>query len=136
MPLVDEMEASLQRERVKGMHLISKSFYLRQIKLTYSCSAPRNISEKHIFINKYQTGVYRCKNIIWSSDKQGLLFHTWLVLRHTNRDRFPCWQKCAQTRGNSVLCVSRSVEGVGREDQTKAKTTLFLASVSIILCVF
>ena len=34
MPLVIKMEVSIQRERGKGMHHISKSIYLRQIKLT------------------------------------------------------------------------------------------------------
>ena len=37
--LFDEMNASLHRERGKGMHHISKSIYLRQIKVTDSCSA-------------------------------------------------------------------------------------------------
>ena len=45
--LVDEMKASLQRERGEEMHHISKSIYLRQIKLTYSYSASQNLSEKH-----------------------------------------------------------------------------------------
>ena len=46
MPLVDEMNASLQREKGKGMHNIPKSIYLRQIKLTDLCSASQNLLEK------------------------------------------------------------------------------------------
>ena len=34
IPLVDEMKASLQRERAKGIHPIPKSMYLEQLKLT------------------------------------------------------------------------------------------------------
>ena len=40
------MNASLPRERGKGMHHISKSIFLRQIKLKDSCSASQNLSEK------------------------------------------------------------------------------------------
>ena len=56
MPLVDEMNASLQRERRKGMHYISKSIYLRQVKVTDPCSASQNLSEKHIYMSRYETG--------------------------------------------------------------------------------
>ena len=54
---VDEMNASLQRERGKGMHHVSKSIYLRQIKLTDSCSASHNLSEKRIHIFQCETSV-------------------------------------------------------------------------------
>ena len=59
MPLFDEMNASLQRERGKGMHHISKSIYLRQIKDTDSCSASQNLSEKYIYMPQCdcETGV-------------------------------------------------------------------------------
>ena len=56
MPLFDEMNASLQRERGKGMH-ISKSIYLLQIKVTDSCSAFQNLSEKYIYMSQCETGV-------------------------------------------------------------------------------
>ena len=47
----DKMNASLQRKRWKGMHHISKSIYLRQIKVTESCSASQNLSEKCINVS-------------------------------------------------------------------------------------
>ena len=45
------------------MYHISKSIYLRQIKLTDSCSASQNQSEKHINIFQCETGVQVCKFI-------------------------------------------------------------------------
>ena len=47
MPLFDKMNASLQRERGKGMHHIPKSIYLRQIIVIDWCSASKNLSEKY-----------------------------------------------------------------------------------------
>ena len=56
-PFVDEMNASLQRERGKGMHHISKSIYLRQKKVKDSCSVSQNLLEKYIYISQCETGV-------------------------------------------------------------------------------
>ena len=36
---------------------ISKSIYLRQIKVTDSCSASQNLSEKYIYMSQCETGV-------------------------------------------------------------------------------
>ena len=57
MPPFDEMNANLQRERGKGMHHISKSISLRQIKVTGSCSASQNLSEKYIYMFQCEMGV-------------------------------------------------------------------------------
>ena len=56
MPLFDEMNVILQRETGKGMH-ISKSIYLRQIKVTDSCSASQNLSDKYIYMSQCEMGV-------------------------------------------------------------------------------
>ena len=39
------------------MHHISKSIYLRQIKVTDLCSVSQNLSEKYIYMSQCETGV-------------------------------------------------------------------------------
>ena len=59
MPLFDEMNASLQRVRGKGRHHISKSIYLRKLKVIDldSCSASQNLSEKYYYMSQCEMGV-------------------------------------------------------------------------------
>ena len=57
MLVFDKMNANFQRERRKGMHHISKSIYLRQMKVTDSCSASQNLSGKYIYMSQCETGV-------------------------------------------------------------------------------
>ena len=52
-----EMYAGLPSEIGKGMHHISKSIYLRQIKVTDLCLTSQNLSEKYIYMSQCETGV-------------------------------------------------------------------------------
>ena len=61
MPLFDKMNASLQRERGKGMHLISKSIYLRQISYRFVFSVPKSIGKIYLHVSVWE-GVLRWRN--------------------------------------------------------------------------
>ena len=78
MPLFDKMNASLQRERCKGMHHISKSILFATIKVTDLCSASQNLSEKYIYMFQCEMGVqvkkYRLSDLCQLKIKPNIAF--------------------------------------------------------------